>query len=131
MKTFTHFFLATILLATLSFAGSCSKDKDTPPPPEPVPVIGIWKGSVVGNGNPTPVKFDIKENGQVTVFSQNTQFSGSWKFAAGNFEATFDVQGVQATAAGLLSAGKNKIDGTWKENNNGKITEQKLALAKD
>jgi|GEM_PF-4378480 len=130
MKTFTHFFIIAGILTSLFLTSSCRKDQDNTPPP-PAPVTGTWKGSVVGNGNPTPIRFDILDNGTVTVLAQSAQFSGTWKLTANNFEAGFIVEGIKATAKGTLSDSKNKITGTWQENNNGTVTEQQLTLSKN
>ncbi|SDC40535.1 hypothetical protein [Niabella drilacis] len=129
MKTFTHFFMTAVLFTTLALAGSCRKDKESAAPPSPV--LGTWKGSVTGKGDPIPIRFDILDNGTVIAQAQSAQFSGTWKLTANDFEAGFVVESIKATAKGTLSEGKNKITGTWLENNNGKITEQQLTLSKN
>lgn len=130
MKTLTQFFTVTGIFIALVLTSSCRKDKDATPPP-PAPVVGTWKGTVTGKGDPVPVRFEILENGTVTLSSQYVQLDGSWKLTSNNFEAGFEANGIKATAKGTLSDSKNKIDGTWKEDDNGKITEQTLSLKKE
>ncbi|WP_018628622.1 hypothetical protein [Niabella aurantiaca] len=130
MKTLTHIFAIAGIFISLVLTSSCRKDKDDTPPP-PAPVVGTWKGTVIGKGEPTPVRFEILENGTVIVSSQAVQLNGSWKLTSNNFEAGFQVNSIKATAKGTLSDSKNKIDGTWTEDDNGKISEQTLSLKKE